>query len=241
MDKTPFQKFIELIDFDQHIASLESQLKQVTQEIGTLESQEADQVRKLELLRRAVYDAQKAVDARELEMKALDAADQEKKERVKLVTDHKEYKSLKVEIERVHQKQHTLEQELLGAWKQLESAQKTYEEKTKEMQSQSAALQSSIQEKKLAIEKLKLSIQDQSSVRPAKQATIPAEWLEKYMMMRSQVQDPVVPVENGSCSACFYKVTENDMQQLRRNKLMQCKDCYRFLYMKTAHEPEEKS
>jgi predicted nucleic acid-binding Zn-ribbon protein len=50
------------------------------------------------------------------------------------------------------------------------------------------------------------------------------------MMMRTRTADPVVPVLDGSCSACFHYLTEQDLLLIKKNKLMQCKGCYRFLY-----------
>lgn len=67
--------------------------------------------------------------------------------------------------------------------------------------------------------------------RQSKEQAVPAEWLEKYATMRARVTDPVVPVINGDCSACFYQVSTQDMQQLRHRKLLQCKDCFRLLYL----------
>ena len=49
--------------------------------------------------------------------------------------------------------------------------------------------------------------------------------------MQSRVTDPVVPVQQGSCSACFYDITEQRLVALRRHALLQCEGCYRFLYM----------
>lgn len=239
VEKTPFQRFIELINFDQKVASLEQQLDNLQQEVVSLEKKEIDSSRNLDVLRRAVHDAQKNVDLKELEMKSLESADQEKRERLKGMTGQKEYKSLKIEIDRVHQKQHTLEQELLGVWKQLESSQKLFEEKSKSSAEAMRELQETIRQKRSEIETLIATVAQHVKIRPEKQQMIPAEWLEKYVMMRTQVDDPVVPVQNGSCSACFYKVTDNDMQQLRHNKLMQCKDCYRFLYLHTLDGSSE--
>src|SRR5260221_635295 len=66
--------------------------------------------------------------------------------------------------------------------------------------------------------------------RPAKEQLVPQEWLDKYASMRSKVENPVVPVAGDSCSACYYMISAPDLQALRRQKLVQCKDCYRFLY-----------
>jgi predicted nucleic acid-binding Zn-ribbon protein len=220
VEKTPFQMFIDLINFDQEIEHLNQKRKNIEQEIIALDGQGAHLQKELTVLRYTIHEAKKRVDATELDMKSLDLQE-------------KEYKSLKTEIERMHQQQHDLEQELLVAWKQLENAQKVHEEKTQEINQKIEQSQTVKQEKQDALQQLNHSIREQSQTRPQKEKNIPAEWLEKYAVMRSQVTDPVVPVHNGSCSACYYKVVDNDLQQLRRNKLLQCKDCYRFLYLES--------
>ena len=55
-------------------------------------------------------------------------------------------------------------------------------------------------------------------------------------MMRERVSDPVVPILQGGCSACFYKTPEQDLILLKRNKLLQCKNCYRFLFFEKEAE-----
>ncbi len=85
-------------------------------------------------------------------------------------------------------------------------------------------------------EELTKTIKDRLQERAALEKNVPAEWLEKYASMRSRVPDPVVPVINGHCSACVYKVSDQDMLMLSRNKLLQCKDCYRFLYLPSKQD-----
>lgn len=67
-----------------------------------------------------------------------------------------------------------------------------------------------------------------------KEKGLPEEWLEKYAIMRARINDPVVPVFDGNCSACFYKISVQDMQFLKHRKLIQCKDCFRLLYLEGA-------
>ena len=70
---------------------------------------------------------------------------------------------------------------------------------------------------------------------------IPEEWLEKYSIMRTRVPNPIVSVKNGSCSACFHALTQQDMLNLQRRKLLQCRDCYRFLYIESPHVTQQQS
>ena len=69
--------------------------------------------------------------------------------------------------------------------------------------------------------------------------TLPDEWLGKYEHMRGRVADPVVPVQQDSCSACFYSISSRDLQTLKQGDLLQCKDCYRFLYYKSDEAQAE--
>jgi predicted nucleic acid-binding Zn-ribbon protein len=48
--------------------------------------------------------------------------------------------------------------------------------------------------------------------------------------MKHNVPDPIVPVLNECCSACFYAVLYQDMVKLKKAELLPCRNCYRFLY-----------
>ena len=74
--------------------------------------------------------------------------------------------------------------------------------------------------------------------RPEKEKIVPEEWLEKYTIMKAQVSDPVVPITQETCSACFYALTNQDIICARRGRLLQCKGCYRLLYLLEAMETE---
>ncbi len=67
---------------------------------------------------------------------------------------------------------------------------------------------------------------------------IPADWLAKYERMKHNVDDPIVPVINGSCSACYYTVLYQDLLKLKKSGVLPCRNCYRFLYY---DEDEEKA
>ena len=67
--------------------------------------------------------------------------------------------------------------------------------------------------------------------RKQKEGLVPHEWLEKYEMMRSRVADPVVQVTQNSCGACYQMLTNQDLVRARHGALMQCKKCFRLLYI----------
>ena len=241
MNESPFRTFIELISFDRIIVKLEADLSTLEKEMRELKQQERVALESLEATKNVLNGAQKKVDTTEQDMKALDQKETEKKYRLENVTNHKEYQSIKSEIDILKEKQHQLEKDLLQAWNVLESAKKTYEQKQEEITQKTTQLHAALAEKEVKKTELLASIAELVKQRPEKEKSVPTEWVEKYAAMRSQVADPVVPVVNGNCTACYYKVPEQDLIMLRRNKLLQCKDCYRFLYIETPDQKIESS
>lgn len=230
MNESPFKAFIELISFDRSLNALEHELLRLDKEILIIKDQQDSLNAEYDALKKTVHEAQKKVDALELDSKALDQKEITAKERLENVTNHKEYQSGKAELEKIKSKQHELEKEIIEAWATLENRQKLFERSKKETEHKLAERQETLQQ----IEQKKAALitqhQELMAQRPQKEQGVPAEWLEKYASMRSRVDNPVVPVDRGSCSACFYRVSDQDMILLGRHKLLQCKDCYRFLY-----------
>lgn len=230
MSETPFHTFIELIKVDQAIVDLGNSIEAINQQIIELKTKLDEQMLVVTTAKSNVSEAQKSVDQLELELKTFDQQEKQKKDRLENSTDYKQYQSLKNEIDALKLKQHQYEEILMTAWNKLEAAQKEYEKAQAAYPSHTEIIISDIQAKETHIDSLKKSLEQCAQERPAKEKVVPAEWLEKYSVMRSRVSDPVVPVENNSCSACYYTINQQDLMMLARRKLLQCKSCYRLLY-----------
>jgi predicted nucleic acid-binding Zn-ribbon protein len=233
MNESPFKQFIDLITVDQAIAQLQLDEQKLEREIAVLHKQEQDIILDVEQAKVAQVHAQKEVDAKELEMETLVVAETEKKRRLELVNSHKEYQSMKAEIDTLQEKQQALEESLLHAWSALETTKRIYELKKASYPQQIEQIQTLAVAQRDKITSMQGVIAERERERTVKAQTVPQEWLDKYAAMRARVPDPVVPVVRGSCSACYYKVSEQDLLLLGRNKLLQCKDCYRFLYIES--------
>jgi predicted nucleic acid-binding Zn-ribbon protein len=230
MSETPFQTFIDLISFDQKMLANEKAIAVLKKEIVDLHYKEKQVASGLEHAKSNTINARKAVDKLELEMKTLDAHEREKKQRLENSTDYKQYQSLKSEIDQLKRKQTENEEILIGAWNQLEATQRELES-IKQIHAQSTQeLEQLLHKKEQEIKDIEQDLVIKKAERVEKEKLVPAEWIEKYVMMRARVSDPVVPVINGNCSACVYGVTEEDLISLRRKKLLQCKGCFRLLY-----------
>jgi len=235
MNETPFEQFIALVQVDQKINALRSSI--VSLQLKNKENQQADhvQMQAVEKAKQKLHDMRKEVDSKELEMKILDQQESEKKQKLDNVANHKEYQGIKTEIDRLKHAQHELEEGLITAWNQLDNAKKEHEASQELYSKQANRLNEQIKKNEEEISNLQKEVDELIAQRSEKEKTVPAEWIEKYALMRARVANPVVPVIDGNCSACFYKVSVQDMQSLQRRRLVQCKDCFRLLYLEGVH------
>ena len=239
MSKSPFDLFIDLITFDQSLHEAEKKIIALETEVEELEDQidvSNDLVKKEQV---TLHDLKKEVDRQELEMKTLDEKGKECQERFAAASNNKEYIALKKETEELQQQQMDAETALITAWNNLENAQKSVVEKEKEHQITKETFEKQMSEKQSVIDNMEIVFQAEQKGRLGKEAGIPEEWIEKYERMRNSVKDPVSAVEDQNCKACFHMLTSQEMAQLNRKKLLQCKGCYRFLYRDYVSEVEE--
>lgn len=230
MSDHPFLRFINLVTFDQKIQSLENEKITVENEIAALKSQEDQYVQDFEDANKRVFQLKKRVDEQELEMKILDQKEKDKKDHLENLTDYKDYQAIKSEIEAIQRLQVEQEKNVLDAWSQLENAQLNVQKKTKENTQQ---LQEFHERMKQLGEKYAALDNECAALiahRASMEANVPAEWLEKYTIMRARVTDPVVEIFHQSCGVCSQMITTQDMSRAKHGALVQCQKCYRLLY-----------
>jgi len=227
----PFVRFLELVQYDQQSVSLHESKRKLEKERAGIAQQVELVEKELEVARRHHQATRREVETKEAEMQELTYT--EKQIQVKLDNLHnsKEYAPLKKELEHVREKQHAFEPGLIKAWQLAETAEKEflayqaiYEEKIRNLDEQAAQKTQSIKE--LADQ---LAAFEQGHTQKAQ--GLPTEWLEKYAMMKTRVPNPVVPVTHGTCSGCNFHLAPHDIAALRKRALVQCRECYRFLYM----------
>ena len=177
-------------------------------------------------------------DELELELKELEVKLKDVRRKLESVSNNREYQSLYSEMNLLNVRQDELEQSLIATWNSFETAQRACDTIEKKHSQQVAALNTHIQEIQEKKDAIMAEIASMNALRSDKLVGVPEEWLEKYAAMRSRVADPMVPVQYESCSACFQTIIDQDMLRLKRCALLQCKGCYRFLFLKEAMEQQ---
>ena len=239
MSKNPFDLFISLITFDQTLHESEKEIVALETVIEGLEDQIDASKDLFEKEQAKLHGLKKEVDMQELEMKTVDEKGKAVQERFSAASNNKEYLALKTETEEIQKAQMEAEAYLITVWNNLENAQKSVVTKEKEYQEQKDTLTTQITEKQVKVDEIEVKFQAEQKGRAAKEEGIPEEWVEKYERMRNSVPDPVSAVEDKNCKACFYAMTNQEMELLKRKKLLQCKGCYRFLYINYTAESED--
>jgi predicted nucleic acid-binding Zn-ribbon protein len=230
MNDHPFLQFIKLVNFDQKIQSFENKKITVQSEIDVLRKQEDEAIKSLEDLKSRIFQLKKQVDMQELEMKVLDQREKDKKHHLENLTDYKDYQAIKTEMENIQRLQVEQEQNVLDAWNTLENTELLLQKKTTENIQQSETLHERIKELGKQYADLDNECAQMIAQRSTMEENVPAEWLEKYTMMRARVADPVVEIFHGSCGVCSQMITAQDMTRAQRGALIQCQTCYRLLY-----------
>lgn len=230
MEKSPFNRFIELIQFDQSLGVIEKELEAVSILLDTVQDQLADFERDYEKERDFVQSMRKEVDVQELEMRSLDEKEKISRERSALASTTKEYQSFKKECDQFKQLQHEHEEVLIRVWAAFEQAQKLFEAKSVAHKEKKTLLQQEIDAHEQKKQELLTKLSEHEEARKERLVEVPEEWLEKYNRMRNVVPNPVVSLIAGTCGGCSFMVPQQVLMALNQNKLVQCSGCFRLMY-----------
>ncbi len=236
--KTLWQNLKDLVDFDKKILKLKNDIDSTKKSLNDDLIQISKLKALLESKSKLCLQMQKNVDSLELESKTFEEEEKIKKIKLDSVRNQKEYKSISTEVEYTRKERVKFENQITEAWYNLENAKKDYEAEKLKVSEQEALLIRDIEAKTVNIQdftsKLNLLKEERNTI----SSKIPADWLAKYERMKNSVDDPIAPVINGSCSACYYAVLQQDYLRLKRSGVLPCRSCYRFLYY---DEEEEKA
>ena len=234
MSGKPLQRLVDLVEFDREVVALEQSLATIEAEVARhKEASVADRAAIKEAKQRVIA-ATKYVDECELVLKEIDESLKQKKQRFDTAANMTEYRALKTEIDLLMEEQQQVENEVATSWTDLENAQRDGEELEDRLLKEIEEHDIQVQAQEEARNTLNEQIVGKSLLRAEFEKQVPEEWRDRYAMMRKSVADPVVPTINGSCSACFYLLPNQDVMRLRRGAVLTCNSCYRLLFDPTS-------
>lgn len=231
IDQKPFAAFLDLITFDQKIHTIQQEIRALRRRLEIASEAKEKLTQDAETAQESMNALRVQITLQEKEMHDIDQQEKAKKAILATLSGYRETKALQVEIDGLKRSQLEYEQLIMQSWNKLEQAQKEMT-RTQAAHAQSVkALQEDIATIEAVILQETHKLNEWLQERPEKVAHVPHEWMEHYITMASRVSDPVVPVEQESCSACFTSIAKQDMLRLQRGALLKCKMCFRLLYM----------
>lgn len=230
MQGSPYKALLSLVQFDQETNALRAYVQELNREIVALHAAKAAYAHEQSTAHHTAHETRKQVDAYELEMKTLEEQCVHKQKQLERVTSAREQTALRKEIELLRYRQNDIEQELIALWNTADTRKRALDIRSKEIQEKSITLDNAIREKEEAIKKTEADIKEREGTWATQAQGLPDDLLQKYSLMRTAVQDPVVPVEHDACTVCFNSLTRQEMLMLRKQQLVLCKGCYRLLY-----------
>lgn len=233
MNEQNLKNFIALVAFDQNFLQAQETIIQKQTERSSILSELELLNQKLAIVMEKKHNVIKMQHEQELKLTELHDQESHLSANAQAVSNTREYDAAVKELEAVRLLCNQQEQKMMQYSNKVATVTKEVETYEKEFQEQQKNLQEQVAAQDIAIAQAQEELQVLESQRLEKKVNIPQDWLDIYKTMQGKIKDPVVPVNQESCSACFYFMSSRDLQLLKTLGLMQCKDCYRFLYLKS--------
>lgn len=219
----------QCVEYSLHIQELENKLDDLDAKLHTAQAAYAQTNETATL-----YQTQ--VTATERKISELDAKEKELKKKEGGIKDHKSLMAHQKEVALLQAQRKELEDVLVTVWHQLETAQKqcVLTQKSLEIAQEEHAIEVArvVQE----IDDIETQIEQLEVQQEQELAHLPEEWSTRYRNMRGKVNNPIVPIMGNQCSACYYQILPQDLARIKKNALLPCHNCYRYLYYDPAQE-----
>jgi len=236
--KTLWQQIKDVVECDQKITALATDIQTITQTIAQEEISLTNYQKNLDKSKKALFDAQKNANLAELSAKEIKESEERKLKLLDNAREQKEYMALKREIETLSQRRIALDESLIKQWYDVERLKDEVHTLDTNKDEQVARISHDIAVKKENVQNLTTKRETMQQERERALALLPAEWISKYQRMQESVPDPIVPVVDGNCSSCFYTILHHDLSKLKAAQVLICRSCYRFLYYDVAQEKQ---
>lgn len=230
MNNQKLQNFIDLVVFDQTLVKLESLIALSKKKTATLELELHNLQLAFDKKVQEKKETKKLLDLQELDVKRLQDLEIHQAHVVQNTKNVREYDAAQTELENLKLKRDKQEQRLMQLWNLYEHLQKDLEKAHIQKEKKEQDIHTTIIQEQQQLETLQKDFDQHDKQRNQKVAIVPQEWIDLYDHMRGKVDNPVVPMTQESCSVCLYIISSRDLQNLKQGQLVQCKDCYRFLY-----------
>lgn len=237
--KALWQNLKKLVLYDQELIRLDQAIIEKKKQIIAHHNQISKLTEQITQLKADLFAAKKDADMLQLQANALRENEDQKRERLENIKDQREYMAVEKELSLLTHKRLTLDDATLKSWHQLEAAQQRYDNAVANYDQNQEDLKQLIAADEQALVEMHEKEELCEQAREAHEQIIPEEWRIRYDRMKDQVPDPIVPMHGSCCSVCFYSALAQDILKLKKQGILPCRNCYRFLYYDEEQETSQ--
>lgn len=237
-EQSLWQQIKAVVDCDKTISMINEEVKTLELAIKTDRNKTALQETSVKEKNLAITSLQKNIQLAELDAKDLKAKEERKRSQLDFAGGQKEYMALDREINNLGKQRQALEEDIVKKLYNLDLLKQDLENFLATKDDIITALHNDIAQKQEALADLAQKLSELSERRESALKLLAPEWRVQYGRMRNNVEDPIVPVLQGCCSACYYSLSPQNLIRLKRSEILTCVNCYRFLYYE-AEAPKQ--
>ncbi len=220
-----------LVNCDQKIHTIKQTVSDKNNKLSTITKKIADLKSAASSLEKQIMTQRKEADFQKLQALELKQNEDAKRETLESLSNPKEYKALEKEIEAITRKRIELDEKIIKLWYNTEQATDQAQKQLDANINHVKELEQEYIEAEKNIATLNSEFAGHKAERTKLFSHIPQDWQNKYERMLLSVHDPIVPVSSSSCSSCYYSILTQDINKLKKDEILPCRNCYRFLYL----------
>jgi predicted nucleic acid-binding Zn-ribbon protein len=233
MGENPYDRFIQLVDFDLHYAQSEKKFQAQAHWCLELENQKVAAQAEVATARDSVHQEKKQAALLELEITGHAQEIRKKQAHLDTVRDAREYAALEHEIAGLQKKIAVLETAFFEIWDRISAREEALKILQDTLAGRLDALTQQqdgcIQEQKKLEQELAQLAQDRVTLKK----NVTPEILALYESRRAQGDEAAAEALNGSCNACGSTLPSGDFGAIKRHVVMPCQRCRRLLFVRT--------
>jgi predicted nucleic acid-binding Zn-ribbon protein len=231
MQHTNFDSLLSLVAHDQVMHSLKKSMQTFLDQKEILQKELHSVHDAVQIQKHLVHDAVKEEHIQEQALEDVYVQEDRMQKQLDSAQDYKQFQSFTKELQGIQQEKEKQEQALMQAMNKKLHQEKMLAQLQQTTDDQFAHLQQKIQTLQKQYDAIHLQYEQAAQEREQKCTLVPKEWMEMYTSMSASVHNPIVQIINESCGGCFYPITRVLLQQAIRNKLVQCQNCCRIMYI----------
>jgi predicted nucleic acid-binding Zn-ribbon protein len=224
----------KLVVIDHEISEIKKIYKQSESKAKIAQSAHTALIDQQKAIEAAAHTIQKELALLELSHKDLKNQLKRKKELILSAMNAKETTALEHEITTLTSNLHTLDDKSMQLLDQQDIIQRTLQSHMQHIAHSSAALSVLSNDTHILKEKTDIEIAALTEQWQQQLLLVPSELRENYLNLRSRITNPVVALQGQSCSGCCIELLAQDMHSLSTRTVIQCRGCYRFLFIPDA-------